>query len=110
MTPDTDSTPAESRRDLRHFVRWYDNALPAPLCDGLVTGFQQMREAHVANGRGVRAGLERSAWTELNLSRLADPAMKGFFFSQMDSHLDRYNTEVGLGLPIPPSNRRPTWS
>lgn len=46
-----------------------------------------------------------SAWTELNLTRLADPAMQGFFFAQVDTYHERYNAEVPLTLPIPPSHR-----
>lgn len=89
--------------DLRHYVRWYDEVLPAALCDGLVSGFEQMRAAQEVNGRGVRPGLEGSKWTELNLSRLADAAMKGFFISLIDQYLERYNADIGVSLPIPPS-------
>ncbi|MGA9422473.1 MAG: 2OG-Fe(II) oxygenase [Rhodanobacteraceae bacterium] len=88
---------------LRHFVRWYDDALPRELCEGLIGGFEQMQAAQARNGRGVRAGLEASAWTELNLTPLADTAMKGFFLSRVDQYLERYNAEIGIGLPIPPT-------
>lgn len=92
-------------RDLHHYVRWYDDALPRELCVGLVAGFEQTTEAQVRNGRGQRAGLDNSGWTELNLSNHADPAMKGFFLSKIDEYLARYNAEIGLTLPIPPSTR-----
>ncbi|MDE1897641.1 MAG: 2OG-Fe(II) oxygenase [Xanthomonadaceae bacterium] len=106
MTPDLESIPAARAGDrLQHYVRWYDNALPAELCAGLIAGFEQMQTLQEANGRGLRAGLDQSAWTELNLTRLADPAMQGFFFAQVDKHLARYNAEVSLTLPIPPSHR-----
>lgn len=90
--------------DLRHYVRWYDNVLPAELCDGLVAGFEQMKDAQEVNGSGVRAGLDGSKWTEINLTRLADSAMKGYFISLIDQYLDRYNLEIGVSLPIPPTN------
>ncbi len=106
MTPDLESDPAARAADrLQHYVRCYDNALPAELCAGLIAGFEQTRALQEANGRGLRAGLDHSAWTELNLTRLADPAMQGFFFAQVDTYLERYNTEVPLTLPIPPSRR-----
>lgn len=95
------TTPLDN---LRHYVRWYDDALPRELCQGLVNGFEQMRDAQEANGRGIRAGLDDSKWTELNLSRFADPGMKGFFISQIDKYLARYNDDIGVGLPIPGSN------
>lgn len=105
MTPEPIAPVQAGLHDLRHYVRWYDNALPADMCDGLVAGFEQMQQAQEANGRGVRPGLEGSKWTELNLSRLADPAMKGYFVNLIDQYLARYNAEIGISLPIPPSNR-----
>ncbi len=89
---------------LRHYVRWYDDALPRELCQGLVAGFEQMRDAQEINGRGIRAGLDDSKWTELNLSRFADAGMKGFFLGQIEHFLARYNADIGVGLPIPGSN------
>lgn len=105
MTPEVASPPRVAGDSLRHLVRWYDDALPRELCEGLIAGFEQMRHLHVRNGRGVRAGLEMSAWTELSLTPLADAAMKGFFLSRIDGYLERYNGEVGVGLPIPPRQR-----
>jgi len=99
MSPDKRQTA----RDVRDYVRWYDDALPSEFCAQLVDGFQKMTQAHVVNGRGVRAGLESSRWTELNMSRYADAGMKGFFLTQIDRYLERYNAEVALGLPIPNS-------
>ena len=104
MKPDPAPSTKAPLLDLRHYVRWYDEALPTGLCDGLVSGFEQMQDAHVVNGRGVRAGLEGSKWTELNLSRLADAAMKGYFITLIDQYLDRYNAEIGITLPIPKSH------
>lgn len=99
------TTPASpvANQTLAHYVRWYDGALSPAFCGQLIAGFEQMQEAHVLNGRGVRAGLEQSRWTEINLSRYADAAMKGFFYGQIDEYLARYNAEIGLGLPVPGS-------
>ncbi len=105
MTPESERVATMPLSALSHYVRWYDNALPAEFCRGLIAGFEQMSSAQVENGRGVRAGLEASHWTELNLSQYADEAMKGFFITQMDDYLERYNAEIGLGLPVPPSRR-----
>jgi hypothetical protein len=90
--------------DLRRYIRWFDAALPPALCAGLIKGFEQMQSAQILNGRGLREGLENSAWTEINLSKLADSAMKGFFMAQQDEYMARYNEQVGLGLPVPVSN------
>lgn len=88
-------------RDLRHYIRVYDAALPPDFCARLVAGFEQTTEKQNRNGRGVRDGLEESAWTELNLGELADEAMRGFFLMQVEEHLDRYNRDVGLSIPVP---------
>lgn len=99
MNPDKPNAPSA----VRDYVRWYDSALPADFCAQLVAGFESMSPVHVVNGRGVRAGLESSRWTELNMSLYADAGMQGFFLTQIDRYLERYNAEVGLGLPIPPT-------
>ncbi len=87
--------------DLRHYVRTYDAALPADFCAKLIASFHQSQPYQTDNGAGVRAGLDRSAWTELNVSALADPAFKGFFMEQVRIALDRYNADIGLSAPVP---------
>jgi hypothetical protein len=47
--------------------------------------------------------LEDSAWTELNVSRLSDPAFLGMFRRLIDRALDRYNRDIELAIPIPNS-------
>ena len=87
--------------DLRHYIRVYDDALPHAFCAGLVDGFERTVDAQRRNGRGVRDGLEDSAWTELNLGELADDAMRGFFLMQLENALARYNADVRLPIPVP---------
>jgi prolyl 4-hydroxylase len=87
--------------ELPHYVRVYDNHLDAEMCRRMLASFDGLARFHVANGRGVRAGLEESAWTELNVSRLADAAFAADFRSRIDAALDRYNGDVGLTIPIP---------
>ena len=60
-----------------------------------------MKHLQVANGRGHKRGLEGSAWTELNITPLADASFKGFFLSQIDEYLARYNQNLGLSIPVP---------
>jgi len=87
--------------DLPHYVRVYDNHLSADMCGRMLASFDALVRFQVVNGRGVRAGLEESAWTELNVSRLADDSFASDFRLRIDSALDRYNTDVGLSIPIP---------
>ena len=87
--------------DLPHYVRVYDNHLNADVCSRMLGSFNALARFQVVNGRGVRAGLEESAWTEMNVSRLADDAFARDFRLRIDSALDRYNHDVGLAIPIP---------
>ena len=89
--------------DLRHYIRIYDEDLPQDMCTRMVQSFQTLARFHTPNGRGYRAGLENSAWTEINVTRLSDAGFLGFFRNKMDVALDRYNRDVGLGIPIPNS-------
>ncbi len=89
---------------LRHFVRCYDNNLPADMCRRLVESFNVLQRFHVRNGRGVRAGLEDSAWTELDVSRLSDAPFLAQFRSLISQQLNRYNQDVGLPIAVPNSS------
>lgn len=93
--------------DLPHYVRVYDNHLELELCRRMLDSFDGLARFQVVNGRGVRRGLEDSAWTELNVSRLADQAFAQDFRRRIDAAFDQYNRDVGLTLPLP---RAPTHS
>ena len=85
----------------------FDSALAPDFCAQMVRSFDGMRQYHVPNGRGYKRGFEASAWTELNLSPLADTGFKGFFVQQIDTYLARYNERLGLALVAGRSRRRP---
>jgi prolyl 4-hydroxylase len=89
--------------DLRHYVRTYDNDLTAALCGRMIQSFQALARFQTPNGRGYRAGLEGSSWTEVNVTRLSDESFIGFFRGRIDAALERYNRDVGLDIPIPNS-------
>lgn len=88
---------------LVRFVRCYDQDLDAQVCAGLVAGFDTLGDGHLRNGRGVRAGLEESAWTELDVGRHADAPLLAFFRRHVSLALQRYNRDLGLPLPVPDS-------
>lgn len=96
---------APTRQDLRHYLRVYDDAFDADLCVRLIQSFEGLARFHRGNGRGVRAGLEHSAWTELDISPLSDAGFKGFLLERLHDALARYNTDIGLSVPVPPSPR-----
>lgn len=90
---------------LQHYLRCYDGDLDPALCAQLIASFNGLTRFQRGNGRGVRAGLEDSAWTELDIAPLSDDAFRGFLLSQMDANLARYNREVGLTIAVPPARR-----
>jgi prolyl 4-hydroxylase len=100
-----DSTRPTNNRtdlsDLKHFIRVYDHSLEASLCQQLIQSFRSLERFQKVNGRTVRAGLEQSAWTELNVTRLSDTSFLGMFRGFIDRALARYNADVGLTIPIP---------
>lgn len=91
--------------DLRHYIRVYDDDLEAPLCARLIDSFHALARFQAPNGRGHRAGLDGSAWTELNVTKMADDGFLGFFRLGIDRALERYNSDLGLAIPVPNSPR-----
>jgi prolyl 4-hydroxylase len=86
---------------LADYIRVYDDVLAPDFCARMIAGFEEGIAIQTRNGRGVRAGLEQSAWTELDVGRIADHAFQGFFLAQIDRFLDRYNADVKLVIPVP---------
>jgi hypothetical protein len=86
---------------LERCIQVFDAALTPEFCAQMVQSFNRMTQFHVPNGRGQKRGFDGSAWTELNMSPLADTGMKGFFLKQIDDHLALYNQRLGLTLPVP---------
>ncbi|TQM17541.1 2-oxoglutarate-Fe(II)-dependent oxygenase superfamily protein [Pseudoxanthomonas sp. 3HH-4] len=86
---------------LADYIRIYDDALPAAFCQQLIDGFESSAQFQAPNGRGYRPALDDSRWTELNLTRLADPAFVGFFMTRIEEALARYNADLSLTLPVP---------
>jgi len=91
--------------DLQHYIRIYDDNLEAPLCRQMIESFAALLRFQRRNGRGVRKGLEESAWTELNVTSLSDKAFLQMFRMRIDAALDRYNSDVGLQIALPNSEK-----
>jgi prolyl 4-hydroxylase len=90
--------------ELQHFIRWYDDDLDPALCQRMVESFHGLSRFHQPNGRVARAGLEDSAWTEINVTRYSDAALQGYFRERIDLGLERYNDDTGVGpIRIPNS-------
>lgn len=91
--------------NLRHYIRVYENALDAAWCRRLIGAFDALEAQRQRNGRELRAGLENSAWTELNLTRHSDDVVRSYFRRAIDAALARYNADLALPIPIPNSPR-----
>jgi hypothetical protein len=91
--------------DLRHYIRTYDADLDEPSCARIQAAFEGLRRLHQPNGRAIRAGLEQSAWTELNFTRTAEPTLMALLRAHIVPALDRYNADVGLQIPVPAPQR-----
>jgi prolyl 4-hydroxylase len=92
-----------AHQDLRHYVRVYDADLQPALCRQMITSFASLNRFHQHNGGAVRRGLEDSAWTELNVTRLSDAGFLQMFQRLIERALARYNADVGLAIPLPNS-------
>jgi prolyl 4-hydroxylase len=89
---------------LSHYVRVYDRDLDEALCRRMIDSFIGLERFQRPNGRGIRAGLEESAWTELNVTALSDAHFLGMFRNIVDQALVRYNRDIGLPIAIPNSH------
>lgn len=92
-----------SGQQLSHYIRSYDNSLPQEFCSGLIASFNRLAHLQQRNGRGIRAGLDDSAWSEMDMGRLADAPFQAFFRSLISTALRRYNADVGLPIAVPDS-------
>jgi|SRR5579884_996906 hypothetical protein len=103
--PSASAVPLPAARDLARYVQCFDDALTGVFCAQMIDSFEKLARFHARNGRGVMTQLEQSAWTELNVSRVADAEMRDFFHAQAFRYLERYNANLGLTLPVPPRDR-----
>jgi prolyl 4-hydroxylase len=88
---------------LTNFVQIFDHALDSALCAKMIESFQTLARFQRSNGKGIRAGLEKSAWTELDLTPLSDGGFRAMLIDNMVKHLEKYNSRLNLTIPIPPS-------
>ncbi|SRR5579883_365955 len=88
-------------RDLARYVQWFDGALDPNLCGRMIESFDQLARFQTRNNRGAIKALQSSAWTELNVSKVADASFEARFREQVFEYLARYNERVRLTLPIP---------
>lgn len=91
------------RGDLRHFIRVYDDVLDPTFCSSMIAAFTSLERHQIRNGRGVRGGLDNSAWTELDVDRFADAGFRSLMRARIDRGLEMYNRDIGLPIALPNS-------
>jgi prolyl 4-hydroxylase len=96
---------ANSMQTLEKFVRVVDGALPAIFCQQLVANFELAKEEQQLNGRYSKSGFDNSAWTEINLTKLADAGFLGFFLHQVREQLAAYVSTIKLQIPLPDTGK-----
>lgn len=92
-------------RELSELVRTYDGALSADACAKLIADFHRLDRFQQRNGAGVRAGLEASAWHELDMGPHLDAGMRELFVELIHRYHKQYNDDLALGLSISPVQR-----
>ncbi|MEO6967197.1 MAG: 2OG-Fe(II) oxygenase [Rhodanobacteraceae bacterium] len=92
-------------RDLARFVQCFDNALEVDFCQRMIESFDHLSRFHTRSARGVMAQLGKSAWTELNVTKLADPSFDAYFRERALHYLAVYNEQVALTIPVPLRSR-----
>ena len=86
---------------LSHYIQVFDNAFPAAFCEQMLQSFNSLARFHKQNGRGVRAGHDASAWTELDISPLTDVSFRQIILANMHKHLALYNAAIAHLAPVP---------
>lgn len=93
------SAPAPTTLD--NFVRVYDGAMPAAVCERLLQTFEGFPEAQQLNGRAVRSGLEGSQWTEMDVGKFANRELKQQFHQWIQEYKARYEHDCGMAEALP---------
>lgn len=87
------------------FIAVFDDALAPALCAQMIASFHALARFQRSNGRTERAGLEQSAWTELDITPLTDASFKQMLLHNMHTHLALYLKRVRLTIPVPSTDK-----
>ncbi|GAB4115478.1 MAG: hypothetical protein Tsb0027_05800 [Wenzhouxiangellaceae bacterium] len=87
---------------LNDYIRVYDNALSDVLCDELLMLYKQYPERQIVNGKGKRAGLENSKWTEMNIGALGIQPLQQTLLYTIKEYKKKYESDCNMfALPDP---------
>lgn len=94
---------------LDDYILTADGALSVQTCQQLIAVFQDHASHQRRNGAGVRAGLEHSAWTELDLGRSKASALLADLKGHAREVHAAYSAALGLHLEVPQPARFAEW-
>lgn len=88
---------------LLDYVRYYDDVLPASLCDKYMDMLTTRPDLMSENGKGVYGHLVNSSWTELNLNAALAPDELKSIVQILHKYKAIYEEECGItpSLPMP---------
>jgi prolyl 4-hydroxylase len=98
-------TASKNTAALSDYIQVFDNALDSALCAKMIESFHALERFQRSNGKGHRAGLEESAWTELDITPLTDAGFRSMLLDNMHRHLHAYLQNTALTIPIPATDR-----
>ena len=104
MTTSREPSPAVAR-DIARYVQCFDDAIDTDFCKRMIESFHRLARFHTRNSPGAVTQLGESAWTELNVTKVADASFEQYFREQVTRYLSLYNERVALTLPVPPRTR-----
>lgn len=94
-------TETQSPSTLDKYIQTFDGAMDPHLCEQMIQSFHSLVRFQKPNGKGHRAGLEESAWTELDIGPFSDEGFRRMLIANMLKYLEQYNLALKLSLPIP---------
>lgn len=91
--------------DLTHYIRSYENALPADFCDRVLQYFEAASDQQQRNGYSVRSGLSESSWLERDLSGIKEFNFRNIVLNCVRHYKAVYEKDCGIrpALPEPPT-------
>lgn len=94
---------------LPHYIQVFDDMLDQRACAAMIQSFHALSRFHRGNGAGIRAGLEQSRWTELDIGPLSDDGFRNQMLGVAHQGWRRYVDKLGLTIEIPFTTKTSEW-
>jgi prolyl 4-hydroxylase len=94
---------------LTDYIQVLDDMLDARACASMIQSFHALSRFHRDNGAGIRAGLEQSRWTELDIGPLCDDGFREQMLAVAHRGWRRYVDALKLTLELPFTTKTSEW-